>query len=70
MFIQIIWLSNKLDFAKLEFFKILKILGPVTYELDFLDSMKIIRIRHVLVLKLAEPEAPLIKNILDINFES
>ena len=32
--------------------------------------MKIIRIRHVSVLKLADPEAPLIKNIPDIDPES
>ena len=45
----------------------MRVLGPVTYKLDFPDSMKIMRIRHVLVLKLANPEAPLIKNIPDIN---
>ena len=32
--------------------------------------MKIIRIRHVSVLKSADPEALLIKNILDIDPES
>ena len=32
--------------------------------------MKIIRIRHISVLKLVDPEAPLIKNILDINLKS
>ena len=40
------------------------------YELDLLDSIKIIKIRHVLVLKLADPEAPLIKNMPDINPKS
>ena len=29
--------------------------------------MKIIRIRHISVLKLADPEAPLIEDIPDIN---
>ena len=63
-------LSHKSDFAKLRSFKIVKILGPVTYKLDFLDSMRIIRIRYILVLELADPEAPLMKNILDINSKS
>ena len=62
--------SNKLNFAKLEPFKILKILGLVTYKLDFLDSMKITRIRHILVLELVDPEVSLIENILDINPKS
>ena len=48
----------------------MRILGPVTYKLDFPDSIKIIRIRYILVLKLADPEAPLIKDILDINLKS
>ena len=70
MFIQITRPSNKLDFIKLEFFKILKVLGPVTYKLNFPDSMRIIRIRHILVLKLVDSEALLIKDIPDINSES
>ena len=53
-------LSNKLDFAKLEPFKILKVLGLVTYKLDFPDSMRIIKIRYILILKLADLEALLI----------
>ena len=32
--------------------------------------MKIIRIRHISVLKLVDPEVPLIKNIPDINPKS
>ena len=64
------WLSDKLDFAKLEPFKILKVLEPVTYKLDLPDSIKIIRIRHVSVLKLADPEAPLMEDMLDINPKS
>ena len=40
------------------------------YKLDLPDSIKIIRIRHILVLKLADLEAPLIKNIPDINPKS
>ena len=62
--------SNKLDFAKLELFKILKVLKPVIYKLDFLDSIKITRVRHILVLKLADLEASLIKDISGINPES
>ena len=63
-------LSNKLNFAKLKSFKITKVLDPVIYKLDFSDSMRIIRIRHVSVLKLVDPEAPLIEDILNINLKS
>ena len=64
------WLSNKLDFAKLKPFKIIKVLGLVMYKLNLSDSIKITNIKHILILKLADPEASLIKNILDINPES
>ena len=40
------------------------------YELDFLNSIKITRIRHILVLKLVDPEVSLIENIPDINPKS
>ena len=70
IFIKIMRLSNKLDFAKLKSFKIIKVLGPVTYKLNLPDSIKIIKIRHILVLKPADPEAPLIKDIPDINPKS
>ena len=63
-------LSDKLDFIKLKPFKILKVLGLVTYKLDLPDSIKITRIRHILVLKLADPEAPLMEDIPDINSKS
>ena len=46
--------SNKLDFAKLEFFKIVKVLGLIMYKLDLSNSMRIIRIRHISVLELAD----------------
>ena len=62
--------SDKLDFTKLGFFKIIKVLEPVIYKLNLLDSMRITKIRHVLVLESADPEAPLIKNIPDINLKS
>ena len=64
------WLSNKLDFTKLKFFKILKILESVTYKLDLPDSIKITKIRHISVLKSADPEVSLIKNIPDIDPKS
>ena len=70
IFIQIIRLSNKLNFAKLRFFKILKVLEPVIYKLDLLDSMRIIKIYYILVLKLVDLEAPLIENIPDIDPKS
>ena len=60
-------LSDKLDFTKLKFFKILKALGPVTYKLNLSDSMRITRIHYILVLKLADLEAPLMKDISDID---
>ena len=59
-----------MDFAKLEFFKITKVLKLVTYKLDFPNSIKITRIYHILVLKLADPEALLIKDMPDINPKS
>ena len=62
--------SDKLDFAKLKSFRIIKVLGPVTYELDLPDSMRITRIRYISVLKLIDPEVPLIENIPDINPKS
>ena len=70
MFIRIMRLSNKLDFAKLEPFKILRALKPVIYKLDFPNSIKITKIRYVLVLKLVDSEAPLMEDIPDINFKS
>ena len=62
--------SNKLNFAKLRPFKILKVLGLVIYKLNLPDSMKITRIRHISVLKLVNLEAPLMENIPDINPKS
>ena len=70
MFIRTIRPSNKLDFAKLKPFKIIKVLKLVTYKLDLLDSIKITRVRHILVLKLINLKVPLIKNIPDINPEN
>ena len=62
--------SNKLNFIKLESFRVLKVLGPVIYKLDLLDTIRIMRIRYILVLKLVDLGAPLIKNIPDINLKS
>ena len=62
--------NNKLNFAKLEPFRISKILKSVTYKLDLPDNIKITKIRHISVLKPADLEAPLIKNILNIDPES
>ena len=62
--------SDKLNFTKLEPFKIIKVLELSIYKLDFPDSIRITRIHYILVLKLVDPEAPLIKNILDINPKS
>ena len=70
MFIKTTRPSDKLNFTKLKSFKILKVLKLVTYKLDLSDSMKIIRIRHILVLELVNLEVSLIKDILDINLKS
>ena len=70
IFIQTTRPSNKLDFAKLELFRISKVLELITYKLDLPDSLKITRIRYISILKLADPEALLIKGILNINPES
>ena len=59
-----------LNFAKLGFFKIIKVLGPVAYKLNLPDSMRITRIRHISVLKLADPEVPLMEDMLDIDLKS
>ena len=40
------------------------------YELDLSDSIKIMRIRYISVLKLVNLEAPLMENIPDINLKS
>ena len=59
-----------MDFAKLGSFKVVKVLGLIMYKLDLLDSMRIIKIHYILVLKLVDPEVPPIKSILDINLKS
>ena len=56
-----------MDFTKLNPFKILKVLGPVIYKLDFPDSIRITRIYYILILKPIDPDAPLMENIPDIN---
>ena len=45
-------------------------MGLVTYKLDLPDNMRITKIQYILVLKLVDPEASLIKDIPDINPES
>ena len=56
-------LSNKLDFPKLGPFKLIKVLKPVIYKLDFPDSI-------ISVLELIDPKTPLMENIPDINLNS
>ena len=63
-------LSDKLNFAKLKFFKILRVLDLVIYKLDLPDSIRIMRICYILILKLVDSEAPITNNISDINPES
>ena len=40
------------------------------YKLDLSDRMRIMRIWHILVLELVDLEAPLMEDILDIDFKS
>ena len=63
-------LSDKLDFAKLEPFKIVRVLGLIIYKLNLLNSIRITRIRYILILELADPKASLMEDIPDINPES
>ena len=42
----------------------------VIYKLDLPDSMRVTKIQYILVLKLVDPETPLIKDISDIDPES
>ena len=48
----------------------MRVLELIIYKLDFSDSMKIIRIRYILVLELVDPETPLMKDIPDIDLKS
>ena len=63
-------LSNKLDFTKLELFKIIRVLELVIYKLDLLDSMRITKTYYIIVLEPSDPEAPLIKDMPDNDPES
>ena len=59
-----------MDFVKLGFFKILKVLELVMYKLDLPNSMKFTRIRHISVLKLVDLEVSLMEDIPDIDLKS
>ena len=48
----------------------MKVLKLIIYKLDLPDSIRNTRIYYILVLKLIDPEAPLMKNIPDINPKS
>ena len=63
-------LSDKLNFAKLKLFKIVRALGLIIYKLDLPDSIRIIKVYYILVLELVDLGASLIKDILDIDPES
>ena len=70
MFIRTTRPSDKLNFTKLEPPKIVKILELIKYKLDLLVGMWITQIRYILIFELADPEASLVQNILDINPKS
>ena len=48
----------------------MRVLEPVIYKLNLLDSIKIMRICHISVLKLADLGAPLMEDIPNINPKS
>jgi len=47
------WLSKKLDYVKLELFRILAKISNLTYKLDLLMRIKIYPVQHIVMLKLA-----------------
>ena len=63
-------LSDKLNFVKLELFRVLKVLELITYKLDLPNSIKIMKIWYISVLELADSEAPFMEDIPDIDPKS
>ena len=62
--------SNKLNYTKLESYKVLRFKESVNYELELLKSMKIHSIFHIFILEPADSETSLQINSSDINSES
>ena len=60
-------LSNKLDYTKLESFKIKKILRSVNYELDLLIKIRIYLSFHISILKLINLDTLVQINPLNID---
>ena len=69
-FIQITRSSDKLNFAKLELFWIIKVLEPLIYKLKLLEYIKILYIQYISILEPADPDIPVIEDIPDIDPES
>ena len=59
-----------MNFVKLRLFQITKILGPLTYKLEFPERIKISHIQYIFVLESADSAVSLITDIPDIDSES
>jgi len=53
-------LSKKLDYVKIELFKIVEKISEVTYRLNLLVKMKIYLIQHIVILELAHGDLALL----------
>ena len=62
--------SNKLNYTKLESYRVLRFKGSVNYELELLKSMRIHSVFHISILELADSETLLQINPSDIDSES
>ena len=62
--------SNKLNYTKLESYRVLRFKKSVNYELELSKSMRIHSVFHISILELADSETSLQINSSDINSES
>ena len=58
--IKIIKLSSKLDYIKIELFKILRNIKGISFKLDLLSIIRIYPVFHALLLKPADNATPII----------
>ena len=62
--------SNKLNYTKLESYRVLRFKGSINYELELSKSMRIHPVFHISILEPANSETPLQTNSSDIDSES
>jgi len=60
------WLSKKLDYIKIELFKIVAKILKIIYRLDLLIKIKIYLVQHVIILKLVYKDLELLIYKVDI----